>query len=129
VAIRIVQLGSSRSPDEGIRLGTVRRPPRGVARADYARLDYFDLWLPELAPSAGLLTWARSKPFSDQRWASFVRRYRAEMAKAPSSRMIELLAVLSRNTNLSVGCFCDDERRCHRSLLRQMLADAGATLA
>jgi uncharacterized protein YeaO (DUF488 family) len=129
MAIRIVQLGSARSPAEGIRLGTVRRPPRGVARSDYARLDYFDVWLPELAPSAELLAWARSKPLSAPRWATFTRRYRAEMAKAPSSRIIELLALLSADTNLSVGCFCEDERRCHRTLLRELLAASGAALA
>jgi uncharacterized protein YeaO (DUF488 family) len=129
LAIRIVQLGSARSPNEGIRLGTVRRPPRGVAKSDYARLDFFDLWLPELAPSADLLAWVRSGPLSDRRWASFARRYRAEMAKGPSARLIGLLAVLSATSNFSVGCFCDDEHRCHRSLLRELMAEAGATLA
>src|SRR5919112_5081925 len=118
MAIRVVQLGTPRAPDEGIRLGTVRRPPRGIAKADYSRLDYFDVWLPDLAPSASLLAWVRTKPLTDARWASFARRYAKEMRQAPASRLIQLLAAISRDMNLSVGCFCPDERHCHRSVLR-----------
>jgi uncharacterized protein YeaO (DUF488 family) len=129
MAIRIVQLGTSRVPNEGIRLGTVRRPPRGVAKADYSRLNYFDLWLPDLAPSAALLAWVRSAPLTDTRWASFARRYSKEMEKPPASRLIELLAGLSRQANLSVGCFCADEDRCHRGVLRGLLERAKADLA
>jgi uncharacterized protein YeaO (DUF488 family) len=126
MAIRIVRLGSPRVPNEGIRLGTVRRPPRGVLRADYARSNYFDLWLPELAPSASLFSWARAKPLSEQRWRTFSRRYRAEMARPSASRLIGLLAALSKTGELSVGCYCEDESRCHRSLLRELLLEAGA---
>jgi uncharacterized protein YeaO (DUF488 family) len=127
--IRIVQLGTPRAPDEGIRLGTIRRPPRGVAKADYSRLNYFDVWLPDLAPSAALLAWVRAQPLTERRWATFRRRYAAEMARAPAARMLELLAALSPEVNLSVGCFCADERHCHRSVLRELLDQAGAVLA
>ena len=106
----------------------MRRPPRGVAKADYARLNYYDLWLPELAPSADLLSWGRSQPLTGRRWETFARRYRSEMSQAPASHMLALLAALSGQVNLSVGCFCDDERSCHRSVLRDLLAQAGATL-
>ena len=128
MGIRIVQLGSPRVASEGIRLGTVRRPPRGVARADYSRLNYYDLWLPVLAPSAELLKWARSQPPSGRRWEIFARRYRAEMSQAPASHILGLLAAFSADVNLSVGCFCEDERTCHRSVLRDLLAQAGAAL-
>jgi uncharacterized protein YeaO (DUF488 family) len=128
MTIRVVRLGTPRTPDEGIRLGTVRRPPRGVKRADYSRRNYFDLWLPDLAPSAALLAWARSRTPTPARWATFARRYRAEMARAPASRIIGLLAALSRDTNFSVGCFCAEEVHCHRSLLRELLAQAGAVM-
>jgi uncharacterized protein YeaO (DUF488 family) len=129
MAIRIVRLGAPRLPEEGIRLGTVRRPPRGIARADYSRLDYFDVWLPDLAPSASLLAWVRTKPLTDARWASFARRYAKEMRQAPASRLIQLLAAISRDMNLSVGCFCPNERHCHRSVLRELLEQAGAEVA
>jgi uncharacterized protein YeaO (DUF488 family) len=129
MSIRIVQLGTPRASGEGIRLGTVRRPPRGVAKRDYSRLNYYDLWLPELAPSAQLLKWARFKPLTGRRWDTFARRYRTEMSRAPASHILELLAGLSAEVNLSVGCFCDDERYCHRSVLRELLVQAGADLA
>ena len=128
MAIRIVQLGSPRVPSEGIRLGTVRRPPRGVAKADYSRLNYYDLWLPELAPSAELLKWARSQPLTGRRWEIFGRRYRAEVSQAPASHILGLLAALSADVNFSVGCFCEDVRTCHRSVLRDLLVQAGAAL-
>ena len=128
MGIRIVRLGSPRAPEEGIRLGTVRRPPRGVAKADYSRLNYYDVWLPELAPSAALLKWARSQPLTGRRWETFARRYRSEMSQAPASRILELLVALSADVNLSVGCFCEDERSCHRSVLRELFAQAGAAL-
>lgn len=128
MALRIVRLGTARHPAEGTRLGTVRRPPRGVRKADYAARDYFDLWLPDLAPSAPLVAWAHSRPFTDARWRAYVRRYRAEMARPPARRLIALLAALSSGTNFSVGCYCDNELRCHRSILRELLIDAGATV-
>jgi uncharacterized protein YeaO (DUF488 family) len=128
MAIRIVRLGDPRAPGEGPRLGTVRRPPRGVRKEDYARRDYFDLWLPDLAPTAPLVSWALSQPFTDQRWNSSARRYRAEMRKPAARRLISLLATLSAGTDFSVGCYCADESRCHRSLLRELLVEAGATI-
>ncbi len=124
-----MKLGSPRESDEGLRLGTVRRPPRGISKADYSRLDYFDIWLPELAPSDALLKWARSKPLSESRWGRFAQRYRAEMAKSPPARVIQLLAAISSQANFSVGCFCADEHHCHRSLLRDILRQAGAVMA
>ena len=124
--IRIVQLGTPRAKGEGLRLGTVRRPPRGVKTRDYARLDYYDAWLPELAPSAALIASSRSKPLTDARWAQFARRYRAEMHRPPAQRLLGLLAAPSAQTNLSVGCYCEDESRCHRSVLRELLEEAGA---
>jgi len=113
---------------EGLRLGTVRRPPRGVKKADYARLNYYDVWLPDLAPTQALVSEALSKPWTDPRWAAFARRYRAEMRRPEAQRLIALLAELSKRTNLSIGCYCEDESRCHRSVLRELLAEAGAKL-
>jgi uncharacterized protein YeaO (DUF488 family) len=126
VAIRIVRLGSLRAPGEGLRLGTVRRPPRGVRKEDYARRDFFDVWVPELAPSAPVVSRALSEAWTPKRWAAWGRRYRAEMAKPAAVRLITLLAALSRDTNLAVGCYCADETHCHRSLLRDLLVSAGA---
>jgi uncharacterized protein YeaO (DUF488 family) len=122
MAIRIVRLGSARARGEGLRLGTVRRPPRGVRKADYARRNYYDLWLPELAPSAKLLR--RSKD-----WRAFVKAYRREMKAPAAQRLLELLARLSRHANFSVGCYCEREERCHRSILRELFAEHGARLA
>jgi uncharacterized protein YeaO (DUF488 family) len=127
--IRVVRLGTPREPDEGPRLGTVRRPPRCVKKADYGRLHYFDLWLPELAPSAALVSYAYAQEFTPQRWAAYARRYRSEMRAPAAQRLIALLAALSSQANFSVGCYCEDETRCHRSLLRELLAEAGAKLA
>jgi uncharacterized protein YeaO (DUF488 family) len=126
--IRVVRLGSPRAPGEGLRLGTVRRPPRGVKKADYSRLNYYDLWLPELAPSAALVSYAYAQPWTPQRWANYARRYRSEMRAPAAQRLILLLATLSSQANFSVGCYCDDETRCHRSLLRELLAQARATM-
>lgn len=128
MAIRVVRLGSPRAPGEGLRLGTVRRPPRGVRKSDYARKDYFDLWFPELAPSAGLVRSASAEPLTDRRWSRFVRAYRREMAPPDRQRMLALLARLSHVTNFSVGCYCENEERCHRSILRQLLAEHDADL-
>jgi uncharacterized protein YeaO (DUF488 family) len=126
MAIAIVRLGSPRARHEGPRLGTVRRPPRGVKKADYARLDYFDTWLPDLAPSAPLVKWALSQPFTAARWASYAKRYRSEMRAPAAARLIQLLATLSAQADFAVGCYCEDESRCHRSLLRELLTEAGA---
>jgi uncharacterized protein YeaO (DUF488 family) len=128
VAISIVRLGSPRARDEGPRFGTVRRPPRGVKKADYARLDYYDTWLPELAPSAPLVKWAMAQPVTPAGWAQFTKRYRREMAAPAAERLIHVLAALSAQADFAVGCYCEDESRCHRSVLRQLLAEAGAAL-
>ena len=129
MAVRIVRLGTPRVPNEGVRLGTVRRPPRGVPKNEFASRDFYDVWLPELAPSAEVVSWALSDPWTDARWRQYTRRYRKEMAEPHARHLIELLAALSKDSNFSVGCYCEDERRCHRSLLREMLMQAGATLA
>ena len=128
MAIRVVQLGSPRSPGEGTRLGTVRRPQRGVRKEEIASRDYFDVWLPELAPSQEVVSWALSEPWTGARWRQFTRRYHKEMGEPGARRLIELLAALSHQTDFSVGCYCDDATRCHRILLRALLADAGASL-
>jgi uncharacterized protein YeaO (DUF488 family) len=128
MAIRVVRLGSPRAPSEGVRLGTVRRPPRGVRKEDFASKDYFDVWLPELAPSAEVVSSALSEPWTDARWKRFVRSYRKEMREPQARHLIELLAALSHQTSFSVGCYCDNAMRCHRNLLRELLADAGASI-
>ena len=129
MAIHVVRLGTRRVKNEGLRLGTVRRPPRGVRKEDFAARDHFDLWLPDLAPSAGLVSWAMSEPFTDKRWATFARRYRSEMRRPATRRLIALLAALSSHTNFSIGCYCEDESRCHRSILRELLLECGAVVA
>lgn len=127
MAIRIVRLGSPRAIGEGVRIGTVRRPPRGVPKAEYASRDYYDVWLPNLSPSAALL--AQGKAASDAAdWASFARHFRAEMSSPDASHLLDLLAALSGNVGFSLGCYCEDEARCHRSVLRQLLAERGAVL-
>jgi uncharacterized protein YeaO (DUF488 family) len=128
MAIRIVQLGTARGEKEGLRIGTVRRPPRGVRKADYAGRDYFDLWLPDLAPSAPLVSWALSEPFTPKRWAAYERRYLREMRQPAAQRLIGLLAAMSTRTDFSIGCYCEDESQCHRSLLRKLLLEHGATI-
>jgi uncharacterized protein YeaO (DUF488 family) len=126
MSVRIVRLGTPRDSGEGLRIGTVRRPPRGVRKQEYAARDYFDVWLPELAPSAPLVSWALSAPFTPQRWAVYERRYLREMAQPAAQRLIALLAALSPQANFSVGCYCEDEIRCHRSLLKRLLIERGA---
>jgi len=125
--LRIVRLGSARHPDEGTRIGTVRRPPRGVRKERFAAEDWFDVWYPELSPSAELVATAQAAQ-TETEWAGFVRAFRAEMAQPPASRTLDLLAALSRQANLSVGCYCEDEARCHRSVLRQLLTDRDAVI-
>jgi uncharacterized protein YeaO (DUF488 family) len=126
MSVRVVRLGTPRDRDEGLRIGTVRRPPRGVRKADFAARNYFDVWLPELAPSAPLVSWALSKSFTARRWAVFRRRYRREMLQPAAQRLVALLAALSSQTNFSVGCYCEDETRCHRSVLKELLIEEGA---
>ena len=125
MAIRIVRLGSARVPNEGLRIGTVRRPPRGVPKSKFSSGNWYDVWLPNLSPAPETVKLALSAE-NERQWAAFVKRYRNEMAKAENSRVIDLLAVLSQQTNFSVGCYCEDEARCHRSVLRQLLTDRGA---
>jgi uncharacterized protein YeaO (DUF488 family) len=126
MAIRVVRLGTPRQKSEGLRIGTVRRPPRGVRKADYARENYFDAWLPDLAPSAALVKWFLSVPPTPKNWNAFSRRYRREMAAPAAQRLIALLAGLSAQTNFSVGCYCEDESRCHRSVLKGLLLEHDA---
>ena len=128
MAISVVRFGSARAADEGVRLGTVRRPPRGVRKEDYATLDFYDVWLPELAPSAPLVDFALSEPFTLKRWAEYDRKYRAEMKKPAAQHVIATLAALSAQASFSVGCYCENEHYCHRSILRELLADAGAVM-
>ena len=128
MAIRVVRLGTRRATGEGLRLGTVRRPPRGVPKAEHASRDFYDVWLPDLAPSEPLVK-AGLGASDDRAWRVFVRRYRAEMKRPEAARLLGLLAALSHDTNFSVGCYCADERRCHRSVLRDLLEEHGATLA
>ena len=127
--VRVVRLGSPRTRSEGLRLGTVRRPPRGVRKSDYARRNYYDVWLPELAPSQKRVSWALSQPWTDKRWTRYVRDYRREMKTPAAERLLELLARLSHHADFSVGCYCEDEKRCHRSILRRLLAEHGARLS
>ena len=126
--IRVVRLGTPRQPGEGPRLGTVRRPPRGVKKKDFARLDYYDLWLPLLAPSQKLVGWGLAQSWSEQRWARFAASYRREMRQPVPRQLIELLALLSRHADFSVGCYCENAARCHRSLLKALLAEQGAKI-
>jgi len=128
MAIHIVRLGSPRLPGEGLRIGTVRHPPRGVPKSEYAERDFYDVWFPNLAPSAEAVKAARGAA-TDKEWAAFARRYRSEMATPENRRTLDLLAALSHGTDFAVGCYCEDEARCHRSLLREMLAERGAKIA
>ncbi|MFN0122641.1 MAG: DUF488 domain-containing protein [Blastocatellia bacterium] len=125
MAIRIVRLGSPRNPDEGLRIGTVRRPPRGVPKAEFATRDFYDVWFPDLSPTSALVQEAL-RATSDKAWAAFTRKFRAEMKEGPASRALDLLAALSHQANLSVGCYCEDENHCHRSALRALLVERGA---
>jgi uncharacterized protein YeaO (DUF488 family) len=127
MTIRIVRLGSPRVEGEGVRVGTVRRPPRGVPKAQFAAQNWYDVWFPVLAPSAETMKLGQDATTPAQ-WAAFVRKYRAEMAAPETSHTLALLAALSQNSNFSVGCYCDDEAHCHRSVLRELLVEKGAKL-
>jgi uncharacterized protein YeaO (DUF488 family) len=127
MAIRIVQLGSARGRGEGLRLGTVRRPPRGVKKTEYARGNWFDVWLPNLSPSAALMR--RTNILKDRSaWKGFERSFRSELATPDAAHLLDTLAALSHQTDFSVGCYCDDERYCHRSILRAELEKRGASI-
>ena len=125
MTIQIVRLGATRTPGEGLRIGTVRRPPRGVPKAKFASENWYDVWLPNLAPSEAAVKLAQHA-VSEREWAVFARRYRKEMAAPDASRVLDLLAALSHTADFSVGCYCEDENRCHRSLLRELLLARGA---
>ena len=129
MALRVVRLGTPRERGEGLRLGTVRRLPRGVKKADYAKRDFFDLWLPELAPSEKLVKSALRQELTSQEWRRFAAAYRREMSRPAPQRLLAVLAALSQQADLSVGCYCEDESRCHRSLLRALLVEQGARMA
>ena len=128
MSIRVVRLGTPREKGEGLRIGTVRRPPRGVKRERLAADDWYDVWLPQLSPSADLVKQAQAAT-TPKEWAVFAKRYRAEMAEPDNARLIALLAAMSQETNFAVGCYCADESHCHRSVLREILGEAGAKLA
>lgn len=125
MSIRIVRLGTPRQKDEGLRIGTVRRPPRGVPKSEFARQNWYDVWFPNLAPALETMKQAQAAETPAQ-WAAFVRKYRAEMAAPENNHALELLAALSHDSNFSVGCYCEDEAHCHRSILRELLIEKGA---
>lgn len=127
MAVRIVRLGTPRTPDEGLRIGTVRRPPRGVPKAEFASRDYYDVWLPNLSPSDELRAEGMGAE-GEREWKVFTRKFRAEMSRPEAARVLDLLAALSHGTNFSVGCYCGDEEHCHRSVLRELLAERGAAI-
>ena len=127
MAVRIVRLGTKRSPGEGTRIGTVRRPPRGVPKSEFAAQDWYDVWFPTLAPSEATVKLGQAAATPAQ-WSKFIRAYKSEMAKPDASRALDLLAALSRHADFSVGCYCEVEAHCHRSVLRELLAGRGAAI-
>lgn len=135
MTLRIVRLGEPRRPDEGLRIGTVRRPPRGVPKEEFASRDFYDVWMPLLSPTPELVKQAQAaqaahdKDQQDKGWQTFVRHFRAEMRDGDASRLLDMLAALSHQTNLSVGCYCEEEAHCHRSVLRELLKERGAKMA
>jgi len=126
--IAVVRLGSPRIPGEGLRVGTVRRPPRGVPKSQFAQLDFYDTWLPNLPPSQELVSFAQ-KSQGEKSWRTFERRYRAEMKRPEAARLLDLLAALSHQSNFSIGCYCENEERCHRSILKRLLVERGAKIS
>jgi uncharacterized protein YeaO (DUF488 family) len=126
MAVTVVRLGTSRKPGEGLRIGTVRRPPRGVPKSEFAKRDFYDVWLPDLSPSADLVSFAMHAGMDEKAWRVFERRYRQEMKQPEPSRLLDLLAAMSHQTHFSVGCYCEREERCHRSILKKLLAEHGA---
>ena len=129
LVIRIVRLGSSRLPNEGLRIGTVRRPPRGVPKTEFAKRNYYDVWLPELAPSAEAVSAVMAAEGAGKSWKKFVATYVREMSTPAATHLLRTLAALSHQTNFSVGCYCEDEARCHRSILRDLLIAEGAAVS
>jgi uncharacterized protein YeaO (DUF488 family) len=127
VSVRVVQLGSDRHPGEGLRIGTVRRPPRGVPKSEFSARNFYDVWFPLLSPSPETLKRGQEAT-TEKEWNAFIRRYRAEMAKPEATAALNLLAALSRSADFSVGCYCEDESHCHRSVLRELLRERGATV-
>ena len=127
MAIQIVRLGTERAEGEGTRIGTVRRPPRGVPKSEFASQNWYDVWLPNIAPTAELMKQGQAVE-TDKDWNAFVKKYRLEMANPEKSRVLDLLAALSHGANFSVGCYCENEARCHRSILRELLAERGANV-
>ncbi|MBV8122990.1 MAG: DUF488 family protein [Burkholderiaceae bacterium] len=128
MSVYILRLGGERLPDEGLRIGTVRRPPRGVPKTEFAAQNWYDVWFPTLAPSADTMKLGQAAQ-SAQDWQAFVKQYRREMAEPEAKHALALLAAMSRNTNFSVGCYCEDESHCHRGVLRELLREAGAQVA
>lgn len=127
MSVRVVQLGSDRHPGEGLRIGTVRRPPRGVPKSEFSARNFYDVWFPLLSPSPETLKRGQEAT-TEKEWNAFIRRYRAEMAKPDATAALNLLAALSRSADFSVGCYCEDESHCHRSVLRELLRERGATV-
>ena len=127
MSLHIVQLGSPRKEDEGLRIGTVRRPPRGVPKIEFSKKNFYDVWFPNLAPSAELVKMGRNVT-TESEWKVFVRKYKSEMKKSPAKHDLELLSKLSHQTNFSIGCYCKDEANCHRSILRELLLELGAKI-
>lgn len=127
MAARIVRLGSSRAEGEGLRIGTVRRPPRGVPRTEFAKQNWYDVWFPNLAPTVETMKQGQAAT-TEKEWNSFLRTYRREMSTRDNSRTLDLLAALSHHANFSIGCYCEDESRCHRSMLRRLLVERGAKM-
>jgi uncharacterized protein YeaO (DUF488 family) len=128
MAIRIVRLGGPREEGEGIRIGTVRRPPRGIPKSDFARLDFYDVWLPQLSPSTELVSWIKRNSDKPENWKMFERRFLHELSAPDNQRLLDLLAAISKTTNFSIGCYCENENRCHRSILRKVLLDRNALI-
>jgi len=128
MALRILRLGTPRQPNEGLRIGTVRRPPRGVPKSEFASQNWYDVWYPNLAPSLETMKFAHAAQ-TDKDWAAFKKKYRSEMAESEPSRSLDLLAALSHGADFSMGCYCEQEAHCHRSVLRELLAERGARFA
>ena len=128
MSITVVRLGSQRKPKEGLRIGTVRRPPRGVPKTEFAKRDFYDVWLPNLSPSAELVAFAL-KTSDEQSWKTFERKFRNEMKQPEAAHLLDLLAALSHQTNLSIGCYCENEARCHCSVLKKLLAERDAEIS
>ena len=128
MSIHIVRLGTPRTKNEGLRIGTVRRPPRGVPKSEFAKRDFYDTWLPNLSPLPPLMAEAQAAK-TDKEWAAFKRKFHAQMKQPEASHVLDLLAAMSHTTNFAIGCYCEDENHCHRSVLRELLAQRGADIS